>query len=156
MSDAQTTGEPASAERDVSLIELASESLHAVRRYAGDVGELAALEVQLAATTAIRMAVSGVAIAVTGLAAWLLIQIAAAFWLAELGWPVAAVLAVLAVVNAVIGWLAIMYLKRLSRRLTFPATRRLLFDKAEHDESDTKHPRTAAEHRPLARRDRAA
>lgn len=149
---------PAKADspEEPGFIRLAGESLHALRDYAGGVGELASLEVRLAATTALRMAAFGAAMAVIGIGAWLLLQTAAAFWLAGLGWPVAAVLAGLAVVNGLVVWGLTVYVKHLSARLTFPATRRLLFERTESHAADESHPRAAAHDRDAAPADRAA
>lgn len=108
------------------VIGLAGDTFRAARHLVGEASELAALEARLAAITAVRILATGLVVAVIAVSAWVLAQVALAIWLIGAGASLPPILAGLALLNVMICvWLALSA-QRLSRRLTFPATRRML------------------------------
>lgn len=144
MSDPRAdTREQSEPEAD-GFIGHAKESLSATRRLLGDVSELVALEVRLATTTGIRMLVGGLLLVLLVSGAWILGQLTLGVWLVALGWPLVAIVGLLALLNAVVAALVVWYIRVLSKRLTFPATRRLLFERSKEDANpQSHHPRAA-------------
>lgn len=111
---------------EASLLGLASSGLRSLRDYMGAVLEMAALESRLAGLTLAFLAGLALAIAILGLTAWGLLIAAGVRGLMALGLSTAAALLVAAGVNVIVAAAMVPVIPRLSRRLTFRATRRAL------------------------------
>lgn len=88
--------------------------------------DLVALEGQLAAVGAVKMLACGIGAAVLALTSWLALLAALAVWLHGRGWPLEYVLLGISLLNALLGALAWLAVKRISGDLGFAATRRQL------------------------------
>ncbi|MGD8428908.1 MAG: hypothetical protein PVH31_00750 [Ectothiorhodospiraceae bacterium] len=115
------------------LLDALGRTFASARDVAWDATELASLEARLAAATVVRMLWSAVAIALCVCAAWGLAQAGAAIWLLGRGWPLGGVLGALALVNVFGAAVLAVVVRRLSARLTFPTTRRLMMEATGYD-----------------------
>lgn len=111
---------------EVSLLGLASTGVRSLRDYTGAVLEMAVLESRLAGLTLAVIGGLALAIAILGLTTWGLLIAAGVRGLMALGLGPAAALLVASAVNAIVAVVLVPVIARLSRRLTFRATRRAL------------------------------
>lgn len=125
---AATAEQPAAPKTgpEVSLLGLASTGVRSLRDYTGAVLEMAALESRLAGLTLAFIAGLALAVGVLALTTWGLLIAAGVRGLMALGLSAGVALLVAAAVNAVVAVGLLAIIPRLSRRLTFRATRRAL------------------------------
>ena len=109
-----------------SLTGLASTMFRSARDVAGHTLEIAVLESRLAGTALVTIAALGLGAVVLALSTWGLLLAAAVRGLMVAGFGPAAAILIVAAVNLVVAVALILIILRLTRRLKFAATRRVL------------------------------
>lgn len=109
-----------------SLTGLAATAVRSARDVVGRTFEIAALESRLAGTALAAMAGIALAVVVLLLSAWGLLLAAAVAGLMNAGFEVTAALLLLGAANVLVAGALVLVFLRLTRRLKFPATRRVL------------------------------
>lgn len=107
--------------------------LEAVSRLFGDTVELVALEGQLAGRTLVWMVALGVGAVVLVLAAWGMVNAVVILWLATTPMGLVGALLSMALGNLLIASALALGVFRMSRYLTFPATRRVILRHGQAD-----------------------
>ncbi|RMD69317.1 MAG: hypothetical protein D6819_07280 [Gammaproteobacteria bacterium] len=107
--------------------------LEAVSRLFGDTVELVALEGQLAGRTLVWMVALGVGAVVLVLAAWGMVNAVVILWLATTPMGLVGALLSVALGNLLIASALALGVFRMSRYLTFPATRRVILRHGQAD-----------------------
>ena len=97
-----------------------------VGRVFSDFLDLLALELRLAGLSLVQMVALGVVSALLAAGAWTAIAAGAVVWLYAHGISLAPALLLVGAISGVLALLSILWALRLSRRLGFPATRRVL------------------------------
>jgi hypothetical protein len=110
----------------VNLRGLAATALRSARDILARVVEIAALESRVAGMALTRMAAAALAAIILALTTWGLLIAAGVYGLLAAGLGPASSLLLAAFANAIVAGLLIAFIPRLARRLTFPATRRVL------------------------------
>jgi hypothetical protein len=110
----------------VNLRGLAATALRSARDLTARVVEIAALESRVAGTALTRMAACALAAVFLALTTWGLLIAAGVYGLMTLGLGPGVALSIAAIANLVVAGVLIALIPRLARRLTFPATRRVL------------------------------
>lgn len=110
----------------VSLRGLAATVLRSARDVTARLLEIAALESRLAGTALTQMAAAAMAAIILALTTWGLLIAAGVYGLMAAGLGPASSLLLAALANAIVAGVLIAFIPRLARRLTFPATRRVL------------------------------
>jgi len=122
-------GEPAAAGSPSSgsgLLEDAKLFWHELRGVAHEQLALAALEMRLAGKSLVTMIAAGMMVAVLLISAWLGLVTAVVLWLITLGAAASVALLVVVVANLICALALYGLIRRQSRHLQFPATRRSL------------------------------
>ncbi|RMD70761.1 MAG: hypothetical protein D6819_03425 [Gammaproteobacteria bacterium] len=107
--------------------------IEALTRLIEDTAQLVALEGKLAGRTLVWMAIMGVGAAVLILTAWGMVNVVLIMWLSSTFIGLQGSLLGMAFVNVIIASGLILWILRVSRFLTFPATRRIIF---RHEQPD--------------------
>lgn len=100
--------------------------MHSIRQLLNDFVQLAGLEAQRAGKALAWIIGLAAAVVVCVFTVWGLLSAAAAMWLVESGlrWSLALLLA--GVVNAILGAVLVLVIRRLAVRLSFPTVRRII------------------------------
>lgn len=109
-----------------SLRALAATAIRSTRDVVARLLEIAALESRVAGMALTKMAAAAVAAVILALTTWGLLVAAGIYGLLTIGIGPGVALLIAAAVNLVVAGLLIAVIPRLGRRLTFPATRRVL------------------------------
>lgn len=109
-----------------SLRGLAATAIRSARDMVARLLEIAALESRIAGMALVKMAVAAVAAVVLGLTTWGLLIAAGVYALIASGVSIGVALLLAALGNLVAAGVLVAVIPRLGRRLTFPATRRVL------------------------------
>ncbi|KAB7627343.1 hypothetical protein [Alkalilimnicola sp. S0819] len=131
--------EPEAAAQDEGLGDNLAEALASARGLVDDYLALAALEARLAGHSLVGILVLAICLAFVLMAAWLGLQIAAAFAMARLGWPLDLGLVGVTLANLLLGALCLRGIRGRARQLGFQGLRQALRGEGNAARTETSH-----------------